>query len=153
MKLFRRLPKVSKFNLIEIVKEKEDWQSAIKRGVKLLVNNEIASMELADKIIETTKHLGPYYVVMPNVALAHTSVGSYNKKIGISLVVYREAIAFSEKLSHQVKLLFTFSAIDSNSHMELLSSFAQTMSKPNIIEKILKSKNSKEIYEQVKEFL
>ncbi|MEG1009071.1 MAG: PTS sugar transporter subunit IIA [Clostridia bacterium] len=125
----------------------------MKRGVNLLVKSDIATIELADQIIDTTKQLGPYYVVMPKVALAHTRVGDYNKKIGISLVVYKRSVSFSEKESHQVNLVFTLSATDNNSHMELLSKFAEVMSKPNIIDLILESKNTKEIYEQVKEFL
>lgn len=140
-------------NLIEIADNQEDWQSAIKRGVALLVNQNIALDQLANSIIKSTEKLGPYYVVMPKVALAHTRPGNYNKKIGISLVVYKQPIKFSDLDRHKVNLLFVLSATDENSHMDLLSNFAQVMSRKNIVSDILAAKNKKEIFALIKEVL
>lgn len=144
---------MSKLDLISIVSKKENWELAIKRGVSLLVKQGITTNQLADEIIKSTKNLGPYYVLMPYVALAHTSPGEYNKKIGISLVVYKEPISFSEKEHHQVKLLFTLSAKDGDSHMDLLAKFAEVMSKKSIVNYIIEENNIEKIYETIKGFL
>lgn len=121
------------------------WEDAIKLGVELLVKNDIATSELANKIIESTKEHGPYYVISDRLALAHTSVGDYNKKIGMSLIVFKQPIKFSDKERHNVNLLFTLSAIDSNSHMDIMQKFANIFMEKNIVEKILNEKNIYEI--------
>lgn len=137
----------NKVSLIKIEDKKCDWESAIRKGVDLLVKQDIATEELAESIIKNTKELGPYYVLMPQVALAHTSPGSYNKKVGLSLVIFREPISFSKNERHNVNLLFTLSALDSNSHMDVLSKFAQRMSEKGIVEKALNAKSTEEILE------
>lgn len=122
-----------------------DWEDAIKLGVSLLVDNNISTSELAIKIIESTKEHGPYYVISDRVALAHTSVGNYNKDVGMSLVIFKNPIKFSDKKRHDVNLLFTLSAIDADSHMNIMQKFANVFMKENIVGKILNEKNIYEI--------
>ncbi|MGL4647633.1 MAG: PTS sugar transporter subunit IIA [Mycoplasmoidaceae bacterium] len=141
------------FNKIKIHQGNIDWKEAIKMGVTLLNNFGIATMELADKIIESTEKLGPYYVLMPKVALAHTNFGSYNQQVGISLVVFKNPIAFSDKANHQVNLLFTLSAIDANSHIDTLMKFANVINNEQIVESILNAPDEKAIYALIREFM
>ena len=142
----------NKENLISIIENKNvNWKDAINLGVDLLVENDIATKELANSIIENTEKLGPYYVLMPNVALAHTSPGFYNKKIGLSLVVFKNKVSFSKEQRHDVNLLFTLSALDGDSHMSILQSFANLFSNDEkLVEKAINAKDKKEIYELFK---
>lgn len=142
-----------KMSLINIINKQVTWEEAIYEGVKLLVNNNIATLELANSIIENTKKLGPYYVLLPKVALAHTNIGSYNKEMGLSLVLFKESVKFSDEERHEVMLLFTLSAIDADSHMNILQKFANTLSNNQIIEKALNSSSKEELLELFKELL
>ncbi len=143
---------MTKNSLIEIVDEKDvNWKDAIKMGVDILVQNKIATSDLASAIIKSTEELGPYYILMPNVALAHTSPGPYNKKVGLSLVVFKKPVSFSKEERHKVSLLFTLSAIDSDSHMTILQKFANTFSSvQNLVEEALKMKSKDDISELFK---
>lgn len=144
---------IDKLSLIDIKNNNVSWEVAIKNGVQLLVNQEIATMKLADSIIENTNKLGPYYVLMPKVALAHTSPGSYNKKIGLSIILFKEEIKFSNDERHKVNLLFTLSAIDGSSHMDILAKFSQLLSNDEVVKKALDATTKKELYEIFKELL
>lgn len=127
--------------LIKFSDENLSWEDAIKLGVDLLVDNNISTRELANKIIESTNQYGPYYVVAEKVALAHTSVGEYNKKVGMSLVIFKNPIKFSDIERHNVNLLFTLSAIDAESHMDIMQKFANIFMNKNIVNEILNEKD------------
>ena len=120
-------------------------------GVDLLVKQDFATADLADAIIESTKATGPYYVLAPKLALAHVSPGSYNKKVGLSLVLFKNAVQFSDQSRHDVNLLFTLSALDSESHMSKIMKFAQLFSDPNVVEQAINATAKDELYEIVKE--
>ena len=106
---------------------------------------------MADAIIESTKATGPYYVLSPKLALAHVIPGSYNKKVGLSLILFKKAVEFSDQSRHDVNLLFTLSALDGESHMNKIMKFAQLFSDPNVIEQAINATSKDELYEIVKE--
>lgn len=135
----------NKISLIEIVDKSIDWKNAIKLGVDLLVKNNIATSELSNAIIDSTLKMGPYYILMPKVALAHTAPGEYNKKVGLSLILFKKPIKFSDNERHQVNLLFTLSAIDSDSHMNILVKFSELFSSDSILEQSLRCKSKEEL--------
>lgn len=98
-------------DLIAFHKGNISWQESIRLAVSLLVKNNIAESGLADEIIKSTLKYGPYYVIAEKVALAHTAVCEYNKKPGMSLVIFENAIKFSENQKHEVNLLFCMSQL------------------------------------------
>lgn len=130
-----------------------DWRESIKLGVSLLVDNNIATNELADKIIESTLKFGPYFVLCEKVALAHTAIGPYNKKVGMSLVIFRKPIKFSNEKRHEVNLLFTLSTTDANSHMEVLKKFAELFNNQNLVNQIINEKEINKIYKVFEEVI
>lgn len=138
---------MKKRNLVKIHEGGISWEEAIHEGVKLLVENQIASIELADEIIKSTNQMGPYYILMDKLALAHTHFGKFNHKVGISLVIFEKPIKFSEQERHKVNLLFTLSAIDSDSHMQLIQNFANTFKDKSKVDQILREKDIEKIYE------
>lgn len=117
----------------------------------LLVNQGIATEALADAIIASTEKTGPYYVLAPKLALAHVNPGPYNKQVGLSLVLFKTPVAFSNEPRHDVQLLFTLSALDSTSHMNKLMKFAQLFSNQTLVQTACGATTTEELYEIVKE--
>ncbi len=133
-------------DLIKIVKEKTDWKEAVKQGVSLLANKDYCTEELTDKIIESVNKNGPYFIIMPHVALAHAAPGPWIKKVGLSLVKFDNEVKFSKESRHDVSLLFTLSAKDGESHMGTLMKFSELfMSDPDLVNKISKAESVDEI--------
>ncbi len=138
--------------LIKIISEETDWKKGIELGVDLLVKDEACTSELANKICESVQKNGPYFIIMPKVALAHAAPGPYIKKVGLSLIKFNNAVKFSNEDRHQVSLLFTLAAIDGESHMETLMKFSQLFtSDPNLVSTIVNANTVDEIYEILKE--
>lgn len=141
-------------NLIKIHKGGIDWKDAIRVGTDLLVENKIATSQLAEEIINSTNDLGPYYILLPRLAMAHTRPGEYNLKPGMSLVVFKDTVKFSSNPRHDVNVLFTLSAIDDNSHIDILSKMAimfNSTGNENLINKAMECNNEEELYEIFKE--
>lgn len=137
--------------MIKIVDQTTTWEEAIELGVDLLVQSDIATAQLAQEIIASTKKLGPYYVLLPKLALAHVMPGPYNKAIGLSLVVFRKPVAFSDQARHEVQLLFTLSALDADSHMAKLQTFATLFANKALIDQVIACSSEAALYELLKE--
>lgn len=138
--------------LIKIINNPTDWKTAIKEGVALLEKYGSCTMELADKIFESVDKNGPYFILMPKVALAHAAPGEYIKKVGLSFIKFDNPVEFSNEERHKVTLLFTLSAVDGDSHMETLVKFSNLfMSDPDFVNKLESMKTVDEIYEALKE--
>lgn len=126
------------------------WQKAIKNGVEILCKNKIANFELYNAILETTKKHGAYWVLERGLALAHAPIGNYNKKPGISLVWLKHETQFNNEEKY-ARILITFSAIDSTSHMKYIKEFSNVFGNENLKKKLLNSTSLKEflkIYNQ-----
>ncbi|MGL5205729.1 MAG: PTS sugar transporter subunit IIA [Metamycoplasmataceae bacterium] len=141
-------------NLIKISNKNLNWKEAINEGVDLLVKNDSCLPIFADKIIESVEKFGPYFILMPKLALAHAAPGDYIKKNGLSLIVFKENIKFSDSSSHDVQLLFTLAAKDESSHIDLLMRFAELFQEDKeLINRIIKSNNIEEIKQELKGLL
>ncbi|MDK2819641.1 MAG: PTS sugar transporter subunit IIA [Mycoplasmataceae bacterium] len=135
-------------DLIQISEEVLSWEKAIEKGTQLLVNNNLCTTELSQEIIKSVHEFGPYFVLLPKLALAHTKPGEYIKENGMSLVVFKNEVKFSKFEKHNVNLLFTLSAKDETSHMDLLVKFATLFQEDEtLVEKIL-SLNDVELVRQ-----
>lgn len=138
--------------LIRISNEIIDWKTAIHQGVDLLVKNAICTIEYSSEIINSVLKFGPYFVLMPKLALAHAASGEYNKKNGLSLIIFKNSIPFSLDEKHNVNLLFTLSVKDANTHMELLTKFVSLFQDDkDLVDKIINSNDLNEIKIKLKE--
>jgi PTS system ascorbate-specific IIA component len=131
------------------INKKITWKRAIQEGVKLLHKNKIASMELYDAILESTKKNGAYWILERGIALAHAPIGNYNKKPGVSLIWLKNEIQFNDEKKY-AKLIITLSAVDSNSHIKYIKEFGNIFTNKNLKRKLLDSKSLKDFLKHYK---
>ncbi|MGL5732484.1 MAG: PTS sugar transporter subunit IIA [Metamycoplasmataceae bacterium] len=141
-------------DLIKISNKSLNWEDAVREGVDLLVQNDVCLPTFADEIIKSVEKFGPYFILMPKLALAHAAPGDYIKKSGLSLIVFKEEIKFSDSQSHNVQLLFTLAAKDESSHIDLLMKFAELFQEDkDLINRIINLDNIEEIKKELKGLL
>ncbi|MGL5590779.1 MAG: PTS sugar transporter subunit IIA [Metamycoplasmataceae bacterium] len=141
-------------NLIKISDKSLNWEDAIREGVDLLVQNDVCLDTFADEIIKSVEKFGPYFILMPKLALAHAAPGDYIKKNGLSLIVFKDDVKFSDSSNHDVQLLFTLAAKDESSHIDLLMKFAELFQEDKeLINRIIKLDNIEEIKQELKGLL
>lgn len=145
------MKKINENHLIKISDEILEWKDAVHQGVDLLVKNGNCTPDFSIEIIKSVEKFGPYFILMPKLALAHAAPGDYIKENGLSLIVFKNKVKFSELEKHEVNLLFTLAAQDGKSHMDLLVKFVTLFQEDqDLVEKIIKLDSVKEIKKELK---
>ena len=113
-------------NSIKHYQEIIDWEAAIIAAVSLLEVDAKVTSNYVSRVMEATQKHGPYFVVAPGIAIAHAAPGEDVLETGMALLRLEKPV-FSGSSNDPVKLLFAFCAVDSASHIGLLSRFAEIM--------------------------
>ena len=72
------------------------WQEAIKLSVDPLIESWAVKPEYYDAIIESTEGYGPYYILMPGMAMPHARPEAGVQRDAFSLVTLKEPVTFSD---------------------------------------------------------
>ena len=113
-----------------------DWRDVAKLGGHLLVKSGNIRRGYVDSMIETVEKLGPYMILLPKVCFFHGPPSEDVIKSGISLVVLSEPVYFNEFEHQEIRCAFSFCAVDNNSHLQLLTQFAELLQNEKLIEAI-----------------
>ncbi|MGL5049909.1 MAG: PTS sugar transporter subunit IIA [Cetobacterium sp.] len=127
-------------NSIALGKTAQNWKDAIKISTDLLVKSGAIEERYYDDIIKKTLEYGPYYIIMPEVAMPHARPESGVIKDSFSLVTLKEPVFFGEDVGH-VSVLITLAATSADNHNEF--GLVQVADLFEDEENILKIKNAK----------
>jgi PTS system ascorbate-specific IIA component len=120
--------------------EVTDWEGALSKAVALLEADLRVTSEYLAEVLASNQKLGPYFVVAPGIAIAHAAPGIGVLETGMALLRLEEPVV-SGSNNDPVRLVFAFCAVDSDSHVELLASFAQVMSAKGNMNRLLNEPN------------
>lgn len=76
-------------NSIRLGLEAADWKEAVKLAVEPLIESGAILPEYYDAIIESTEEYGPYYILMPGMAMPHA-----RPEAGILFVIFLLLFSF-----------------------------------------------------------
>ena len=114
-------------NSIAVTSQRFSWPEALERAVQLLVSDGRVTSGYIDAVLGANERLGPYFVIAPGIAIAHAAPSEEVIETGFALLKLETPVA-SGSQNDPVQLLFSFCAVDSSSHLDLLSDFARVMS-------------------------
>ena len=100
---------------ILLQQDARDWKEAIKLSTDLLVKSGAIEKEYYDAIIDNTINFGPYYIIVPEVAMPHARPEAGVNKDSFNLVTLKEPVYFNEE---RVSILITLTATTSDNHSE-----------------------------------
>lgn len=106
-------------NNVKLKVEASNWEEAIRIGGAILVAQGCAKQSYVDGIIKAIKELGPYIIIADGLAMPHTRPEEGATAIGCSLITLKEPVFFDGD-SSPIKVMICFSAVDSESHMDIL---------------------------------
>lgn len=107
-----------------------DWREAIRRSGKLLVSTGATDPAYTEAMIRTVEEHGPYIVIAPGFALAHSRPDESVHRTGMSFVRLAEPIAFGNAANDPVTLVMALAAADSSAHREALAALAGVLADP-----------------------
>lgn len=140
-------------NTIQIDHSVTSWEDAIRISANPLLKNGSIKLEYVTAMIESVNQFGPYIVIAPKVALPHARPEKGALKIGLSLLINRTGVKFSDDPEHFVQLLFALSATDSQSHIKALTELSDLLGDEDAIAQLIKCDSVADVHDVIKQFV
>lgn len=142
---FPQLAEAFSENSIRVSAVALDREHAITLSGELLVSSGRVTPDYILEMIEVLETHGPYFVIAPGVALAHSRPAESVISTGLSLLTLAEPIEFGNSANDPVRLLIGMSAIDHDSHLEMLKQLAEMLSSEETVNSLLNATDSEQI--------
>ncbi|MBS4195631.1 BglG family transcription antiterminator [Lederbergia citri] len=131
---------------IQIQEGSNNWRSAIKLAAGPLLQQKIISKAYVDAMIAHVEEKGPYIIIAPEIALPHAKPEEGALGIGMSMLILKNPIAFSEDVKHKIKILIVLSSIDQVRHLRAMSELTNLLSKDSNLSKLKDCESVDEVW-------
>lgn len=135
---------------IQLVEDISDWESSIDLVCKPLINDGSIENSYIDSIKTTTKNIGPYYVLAPQIAMPHSRPENGVNKNALALLIVRNGVRFNSEENDPVKLLLLLAAKDSTQHLELIQAISTFFCNEDDVSQVINAESIDDIMEIVK---
>lgn len=98
-----------------------DWQHAIAKAGALLESAGFVTGDYTREMIEAVDTYGPYIVVAPGLALAHSRPAPSVLKTGLSLITLAKPVNFGSDDNDPVHVVLGLCAVSNNDHLDIIS--------------------------------
>jgi PTS system ascorbate-specific IIA component len=113
---------------IETQADAADWRAAIRLAGAGLVAGGATTDAYTDEMIGAVEKHGPYIVIAPGVALAHSRPSPAVLTGGLSWVSLATPVEFGNKANDPVTLVIGLAAKDHDAHLQVMRSLAGVLS-------------------------
>jgi PTS system ascorbate-specific IIA component len=124
-----------------------DWRDLVKKVGKVMQDLGDIDENYTTAMLNAINDFGPYSVVSPGVVLLHARPENGVNQVGLVIITLQEGVMFGSK-NDPVKIAIGMSAIDNDSHLEILQDLAIFLQDATMIKELLNLEN-----EQVEEAL
>lgn len=133
---------------IFIIDENLTWKEAVYKASNPLVDQGFVEKKFPDEIIKNTLEFGPYYILVDDVAFLHVRPEQGVIKNQITIMVNKQDVVFNIKDKLKIaKLFITLAATGSDDHLLIMQKIAELLSDEEMIQKIIETNSTSEIYE------
>lgn len=122
-----------------------DFSEAIAESGKLLQASGRVAPEYVEQMLAAVADYGPYIVIAPGVAIAHSRPSEAVLETGLSLFKPMKPIVSGHSSNDPVSLVFGLAAYDHASHIDLMKDLAAVLGNQQIMKSLLNSSSIGEI--------
>lgn len=126
----------------------ENWQEAIHKAGYLLVETGDIEPAYINHMIDSVNTLGPYIVLTPRFALAHSAPCKEVLHTSVSLITLKRPVDFGSDKG-PVDVVMALACQDKNSHMEWIQKIAQLLMRKDILAQIEKCTDTEQLYQLI----
>ncbi|MCX8198484.1 MAG: PTS sugar transporter subunit IIA [Sulfolobales archaeon] len=108
---------------VKVIEGAEDWSTAVRASMKILVDNGCVEERYVDGAIETCRNMGPYIAIAPGIAIPHARPEDGAKEVCLCFLIVRNGVYFGSE-NDPVHLLIGFSSPDRVAHLALIKELA-----------------------------
>lgn len=121
----------------------ENWEEAIRFSGRVMKNQNLVTDRYIDQVISDVKEYGPYIVIVPGVAMPHSS--AKNEGVigtGIGFTIMPKTVSFEEGNEEKdAKLFFMLAAKDSEAHMQNIANLSDMLMEEDMVDDLMKVRN------------
>ncbi|MDX3853721.1 PTS sugar transporter subunit IIA [Streptomyces sp. AK02-01A] len=107
-----------------------DWRAAIRIAGDLMVATGVTTDDYTAEMIANVEENGPYIVIAPGLAFAHSRPSPAVLRTGMSWVRLAEPVEFGHESNDPVELVVALAAEDSGAHTSAMASLARLLGDP-----------------------
>lgn len=120
-----------------------NWEEAIRFSGRVMKNQNLVTDRYIDQVISDVKEYGPYIVIVPGVAMPHSS--AKNEGVigtGIGFTIMPKTVSFEEDNEEKdAKLFFMLAAKDSEAHMQNIANLSDMLMEEDMVDDLMKVRN------------
>jgi PTS system ascorbate-specific IIA component len=102
-----------------------DWRAAVRAAGDALVASGATTDQYTDEMISTVETLGPYIVIAPGIALAHSRPSPSVIRAGLCMVRLAAPVEFGHRQNDPVRLVVGLASPDDQGHVKALATLAE----------------------------
>lgn len=130
----------------------ENRMEAIRLAANILVEKKSITDAYIDEMYEVMEEYGPYFVLAPGMAFAHSRPSVSVHKTGVSLITLKEPVVFGNEKNDPVFLVCVIASINNTEHLEMLKKIVGFLSSQENVE-LLKRAETNEDKRQIIDLL
>ena len=129
------------------VEKCDNWEEAIKLSYKPLLEKDVVEPKYIELVIECVKKYGPYIVIVPGIAMPHSTEGAEGcNGTAISFMKVENEVDFDpEDPDKKANLFFSLAATDHEQHLHNIQSLMDTLMNEEIVEALMKATTKEEL--------
>lgn len=117
----------------------QSWEDAIRASYQPLLQDGIVEDIYVQAVIDCVKKYGPYIVIVPNIAMPHSTEGAKGcNGTAISFMKVEQEVDFDpEDPDKKARLFFSLAAVNHEQHMNNIQQLMDTLMNEEIVEALL----------------
>ena len=137
---------------IRIGADASNWRAAIRAAGDKLVESGATRSAYTDEMIAAVEELGPYMVIAPGIALAHSRPSPAVLRAGMSLVTLRHPVPFGHRQNDPVRLVIGLAAPNEEGHVNALATLAEFLADGTRLEGLIQAVSPDAVRRMVRAF-
>jgi PTS system ascorbate-specific IIA component len=122
-----------------------DREAAVRRSGELLTAGGMVDPAYTDEMLAALQEYGPYIVIAPGVALAHSRPSAAVRGVAFSILTLEPPVAFGHAENDPVRLVLGMAAPDEVSHIEALRQMAELLGDDRTRERLMGAADASEV--------
>lgn len=132
--------------------EVEGWRAAIRAAGELLVATGATTPDYIGQMQDAVDEYGPYIVIAPGLALAHSRPSPAVLRTGLSWAGLQIPVEFGHTSNDPVRLVIGLAAADHDGHSTALSRLARLLADPARLARLTGATTAAEIHSTISEY-
>jgi PTS system ascorbate-specific IIA component len=129
-----------------------DWRAAVRAAGDALVASGATTDAYTDEMISTVETLGPYIVIAPGIALAHSRPSPAVLRPGLSLIRLATPVPFGHRQNDPVRLVVGLASPDDHGHVDALATLAEFLSEERRQAALLEAPDADAVRELIRRY-